>query len=253
MVAGFTGHSSPLTYDAMNWTPSATPADVLRMVAKYVERQFSLPSAAGRMAIDESRVTRRKVGNIDLEDLSLAEALDAIKTATIRRAVYAAPSMPRPRGRDGQPINRVIGIREVAAIVKPRSKMGGGRPQVSVRDWCGTIAQKVKEAGAGDLVTVAKIRQERGEKKNQLSAAERVKRRMKNGPTPSGKHDRERHFERLRACEERIAELRAEILRLSAEISDITRTQAYRDAPDALLVVCTETAEIEAYIFGELL
>ena len=250
IVAGFTGHS-PLTYDAMTWTPGATHADVVRMIAKYVERQFSLPSAAGKMAIDESRVARRQIGPIDLEG-GHAEVLDRIAAAYIRRVVTALPERrhekptPRPGYEYEQsvPLRNVAPRRDVAQMVKPRSKMGGGRPQVSVRDWCGTIAQKVKEAEAGSLVKIEVLRQKRRERRNQLADTERACRRMK----ILGKATAAARLER----EAEAAALRGDIRDLSDQISEIARTKAYRDAPDALLRVCTETAEIEAYCFGEI-
>lgn len=80
-----------------NWTPSATRADVLRMVRRYVELTYSIRSCAGRMAIDETRVVKRRdaksgiMESSEVGALSWPEFLDVIKNGVIRKAVTALP------------------------------------------------------------------------------------------------------------------------------------------------------------------
>lgn len=240
-------HTINTANDTMTWTPSATCAHVVAMVARYVRLEFSIRSGVGRMAIDESRAGKpRKFQLSDLDDLSEVETLDLIRTTMVRQAVYSKPEAPRYlstdlHGGEHVPIRRVVPIRDAAPVVKLKSHLGGAvAPQASAREWRATVAQKIARARAGILVTVEQLRQERKEKRNQLAAVERTARRLKNG----GKNASHLRKE----AEGRAAALRAEVAAIGERISTIARTRDYRDAPERLLALCTTSQEVETYL-----
>jgi hypothetical protein len=114
---------------AMTWTPTATRTDVIRMVARYVNSEFSIRSTAGKLVIDEGRLARKRGADVDLDRATMPEVLDAIRTAEIRRAVYA-PRRRRfdVRGERGGTLICVAPGRDVAQIVSGRPTRSGVDP-----------------------------------------------------------------------------------------------------------------------------
>lgn len=250
-VAGFTGHSHLPADNSMTWTPSATRADVVRMVARYVRLAFSIRSAAGRLAIDESRISRRRTEQdpIDIMEMSWVEIVEAQRYGKLRAAVMAAPE----RRHDvrstvtGDPLRCVAPTRDVAPIVRGRAH-GSGNPATGTdaRNWRATVAQKlarIPRPQAEALLEVANLRMRQEEVTNQLDAVSRAERRMKSGGRNA------RNIRRHAAA--RVDELRSQKTAFSDRLARVVRTNLYRQGVDNLLTVCTKTAEIEQYLLLE--
>lgn len=231
------------------WTPTATRSDVLRMVQRYVEKEFSIRSAAGKLVIDEGRLARKRGSDIDIDiDRATApEILDAIRTAEIRRAVYAPISKRTDvLGRDGRPMRAVAPRRAVAAIVNvhpTRSSAGDGNDE---RNWRANVAAmlaKIPRAEEMALLGGARLRQHLQEIRNLLEQDRSELERLKRGS---------RHARNLRRLVEiRVSQKRAAETAKGAELKNLVRSAEYRDGVDHLLDVCTRSREIERYCFGE--
>jgi hypothetical protein len=243
----------PLPHSDISMQPEDTRADlgrrVLRkraekMVAQYVRLEFSMRSAAGRMVIDETRLFRRQRVEIDLEIATMVEVLDAIHSASIRRAVFTPPAAPIVRNEKGAELRRVMSAKDVAQIVRLKS-MHGHHPEPTgdVREWCATVAQKLARLPKDEryaLLEIPKIREHLVINGNQLCAARSESGRLKRGA---------RYLRRN--AEARVAELRSREAMLGERRDRLIRSRAYRIGLDHLVLVCTETADIEAYCFGE--
>lgn len=219
---------------------------VVQMVARYVRLEYSIRSSAGRMAIDESRLTRKRGVEIDLETASEVEILDAINTASIRRAVYKPASVRIFKNVKGQRLHNVIAAREVAPIVRGKSKHGGSQHGDDAREWRATVGQKLARIVAAEsdaLITAEKIRLELRVMRNQLAAARSEVGRLR------GARREARNLKRH--AEDRAAELKSRESLFGDWLKSLVRTSAYRDGIDHLLAVCTESAEVEAYCFGD--
>lgn len=257
-------NESPTT-KRMTWTPSATREDVLKVVRKYVLLEFSIRSAAGKLAIDESRVAKN--ASIAVEaDCSETEFRQGLQTYLLRRAIYASPEAPThyptydPRhlssDTSGRPLRRVAPLRDVAAIVRPKSSRGSGTPQTSKRDWRASVAQKLAKMGRllmsegidrADVLVIVEIEKDRQRRvivRNQLQAERSAAGRLKSG----GKATKHQRHE----ADGRVAELRAIDASLTERIQAGVRTRAYRHGIDHLLALCTATPDIERDIFGEI-
>jgi hypothetical protein len=193
------------------------------------------------------RLLKRQLVNVDLETASGPEVLDAIYAASIRRAVFAAPTAPVVfSDKTGQPLRRVAPARDVAHIVRPKSKHASSSTTDDIRNWRATVAQKLhtltREQQA-TLLEVAKIRIELGLITNQLAAARSETGRLRRGG---------REARKLRAhAEDRVAKLRLREASLSDRKNTLVRTAAHRRGLDGLVIACTETLEIEEYCFRE--
>jgi hypothetical protein len=230
----------------MNWTPTATRADVIRMVARYVKLQFSVRSTSGELVIDEGRLSRKRKADINVEQASVPEILDAIHTAEIRRAVYATPDVPVHRTAGGVAMRRVAPRRDVASIVQSRPTRSASPDALDARNWRATVGSKLAQIAAAErdaLVTAAEIRIDLMKTRNQLEAARSAYGRLRGG----GRQSREmRH-----GVERRIAELRSAETAESARLKHLVRSAEYRHGIDHLLTICTKSRDIEAYCFGE--
>lgn len=226
---------------------TATRADVVRLVARYVQIEyFGIRSAAGRIAIDDSRLTKRRAaGKIDLESASKAEVLDAIRNADIRRAVYAPVTRPVILGERGDPLNFVMPVRSVAQIVRVKSHSSATLaatdrpPQL----WKSTIANKLAKLSKEEqlsLIEAENLRLALRIIANQLQAVRSEIERLKSGKAKNLR----RHAEQRRAELRSLEQLRTE------RLDGIVRGETYRAALDNLLRVCTETEEIEQICFG---
>lgn len=248
-VAGPSGHSPFFPPTRMTWTPTATRADVVRMVARYVRLEFSIRSGAGNLVIDESRTAKRRSAKIDLDNLSYEETMDAIVVGQLRQAIYAKPEAPQhlsthPDSRGYYPLRRVAPLRDVADIIRSRHKVGGGSQQHDAREWRATVAQKMQRLDRGaeaDLLEAEHLRLGLKETRNKLEQERRTAGRLKNG----GRNARNLR----RHADTRVDELRSKEQRDAERLKFIVRTSAYRDGIDALLEICTETEEVETYLF----
>jgi hypothetical protein len=243
-----------LTYLAM--TTDDTRADLVRkvlrrkaerMVEQYVRLEFTMRSAAGRMVVDETRLVKQQRVDVDLETASGREVLDAIYAANLRRAVFAPPKAPIVFSeKTGEPLRRVIPARDVAPIVKPKSKRAASGQFDDVRNWRSTVHNKLGTLTGEQrdaLIDVAKIRLALIEVTNQLSAARSQVGRLKRG----GREARNLR----RSAEHRVSELRSREQALSDRRNALVRGAAYRRGLDGLVKACTVTAEVEAYCFEE--
>jgi hypothetical protein len=219
---------------------------VERMIDAYVRLEFSMRSAAGRMVVDETRLLKKRRVDVDLDTASETEVLDAIYRASIRRAVFAPPSAPVYTNRDGTPMRRVVPARDVANIIRSRSSHGASGCGDDVRNWRGTVAQKLSQLTREQqsaVLEVAKLRLELRLVSNQLAAARSSVGRLKRG-------GRDARALRARA-EARVLELRTREVAIADRKKTVARSGAHRTAIDRLVVICTKTPEIEAYCFRE--
>ncbi len=261
---------SPPT-DTMSQASNRDREDVLSVVRRYVQLEFSIRSAAGRLAIDESRVSKDASLGVG-PDCSDAELRSALRVYLIRNAVYAKPEAPEHQptpemGRVKQgKLHRVAPLRDVAPIVRPKSSRGSGAPQSSKRDWRASVGQKLqamaveliaggvtrneiffRDSETNDLITVLeyieRTKQRRIIVRNQLQQARTAEQRIRSG----GRNARNIR----RHAEDRVRELRSLDSLLTDRIQFGVRSRAYRRGVDALLAICTATPEIERDIFGE--
>jgi hypothetical protein len=231
---------------AMTWTPTATRTDVIRMVARYVNSEFSIRSTAGKLVIDEGRLARKRGADVDLDRATMPEVLDAIRTAEIRRAVYA-PRRRRfdVRGERGGTLICVAPGRDVAQIVSGRPT----RSSVDVvdsRNWRAHVASmlaKIPKDEEAALLGGAEIRNRLLEVRNQLEQTRTEAERLKRGGRAA--RNLRRH------ADERVAELRSRESFESDRLKRLVRSTAYRHGVDHLLIECTRSRENEAYCFGD--
>lgn len=229
--------------ESAQWTPSATRADVVRMIARYVRLEFTIRSATGKLVVDETRISSRRVlddRDLDIEDMSFAEFRDAINTLVLRRAVYARPEAPRHYTHDGQPLYRVVPLRDAVPFVRPRVKCGRSSADGGAREWRGSVAQKLgrlPQEQSDALVEVEHLRLSLKETQNRLEQERRVAGRLKGGGRQAQKL--------MRHAESRVAELRAQETRDSERLRSLTRSRAYRRGIDRLLLICTESEQVE--------
>lgn len=222
-----------------------------RMIARYVRLEFSMRSAVGRMALDETRLLKKQSVDIDFESATSAEVLDAIYAQAIRRAVFARPEAPivfgsQKHGDKYERLRRVIPAKDVAQIVRPKSKHGSSDGGCDVREWRATVAQKLArlpKAESSALLEVANIRVELGVIVNQLAAARSESGRLKRGGRDA--RNLKRH------AEERVSELKSRETMLSDRRDKVLRGDLYLGGLDHLVTICTVSAEVEAYCFAD--
>lgn len=242
----------------MTWTPTATRADVIRMVAWWVRTEYSLRSGAGRLVIDETRLPhkpRRRFTN-DSEfmewfaNATPVEVYDTLRRADMERAVYAKPYDPTF---DLQVINiegdrpyRVAPLEAVARIVRPKARLGVNVDAgADTRNRRATIAQKlghIPREEAETVVLAARLKIEIEELTNKADYIRKILQRLRSGGR-STKNLR-------RAGDERLSELQSKRSRKAEERTLLIRSDAYRDGIDGLLVVCTASEEVERECFG---
>lgn len=177
--------------DNMNGEERASArADVLRVVHRYRSTEYELGSGAGKWAIHETRVGVE----IDLEEASVVEVLEAIALAELRRAVYAKPAprtdvKPTPRS-DGIELAEDVPLRGVAprpltaqiVRVRPHRATSGG--DSGVRAWRGTVGwcwKPLPEACKVALFEGADVAAARVPIRNNLQEARSVYERMNSG------------------------------------------------------------------------
>lgn len=233
---------------AMTWTPTATRADVIRLVARYLRLEFSIRSAAGRLVIDETRMPRKRSVAFDISAASDAEIWDALRTSNIRRAVYAKPTDPALEVQPdefGNHARRVAPLAEVARIVKVRSTRTTGSGRSDARDWRATVAQKlgsIPQDEARALLTAERLRIALVTTRNRLEEARRIRERLRGGAR-GARTDR-------RKVDERISDLRSREQADDTRLQELVRSSSYRAGVRHLLNACTRTEEIESYLFG---
>ena len=233
----------------------ATRADLIRkarrkraerMVARYLRLTFEMRSAAGRMVVDETRKLGKCRVEIDLEEATRAEVLDAIWTSSIRRAVYATVKAPIVFGsKTNEPIRRVVPARDAVQVIRSKAKRSGPTPLYDVRDWHADVygqLQALQEDERSALLEVAAIRDELVILVNHLAAARSESGRLKHG----GRNARNLR----RHADLRVSELRSRETMLSDRRNHLIRGRAYRDGLENLVAGCTRTPEKEAYYFG---
>lgn len=254
--------SNPVTatsrHHAMTWTPSATRADVIRLVGRFVQLEFSIRSAAGKLVIDETRVVakdaRRQAKDAFADAMALfldgreAEAHDALRNANIRQAIYAKPEDPSPYcgGLFGRHrMTRVAPLKDVARVIRPRPTRCAAPDGANAREWRATVAQKLGHLQFDQQAAVVgaeKIRIGLKITRNRLEEARRAVGRLRSG----GKVTRPL---RQRA-EEVLLFLRAREAEDGDSLKRLVRTGPYRHGIDNLLVVCTTSEDVERYLFG---
>lgn len=234
----------------MSWTPTRTREDVVRMLMRFVDKEFSPRSAAGKMAIDESR-TR----NIRAVDMSPVEFQGALRAAVISLLAAARPDAPVVRatapssGGEYHKLRSVAPLRSVAQVVTAKSTRCGAYPAAGAREWRATVAQQLRKidvtgAEGVALVKAARLRLDLIEIRNALQAASTKAERQRGGKKAQRGNARavaDRRKDAVREIEET----------KSAELASLVKTRAYLRGTDHLLAACTATEEIETYIFGE--
>lgn len=232
---------------AMTWIPTATRADVIRMVARYIALEFSIRSTSGKLVIDEGRVPRKRSATIDVETATALEVFDAIRMAELRRAIYARPAARSDlRLLDGSQMPTVVPRRDVARLVKGRPTRSSASEAHDARNWraqIGKLLGSIPKAEQHALLGAEKIRHDLVEHRNQLAAARSELGRLKGG----GRHARNLR----RHVEGRVAELRSRECFDSDQLKSIVRSAEYRHGVDHLLAACTRSREMERYCFGE--
>ena len=233
------------TNNTMTWTPSATRADVERVVARYVRMEFSIPSQAGRVVIHDSRAAQKQSLQVGA-DCSDAEFLDALRLTILRRAIYAKPRDPKFDVQDGALLHRVVPLRDSAQVVRSRPSRQAGQDASNARDWRATIAQKLaklsrKEADA--LTEVETLRIALQETGNLLEAARSTAERLKAG------RRRARHNAAASSVASIIVALEARERVSASRLSRLLAAPDHQRGLDQLLAICTETRDIEAYVF----
>jgi len=236
----------------MTWTPSATRSDVVRMIRRYKEREFSIPSAAGKIAIDETRVVKRgrRGAEVDVMDASWAEIIDSARNWQIRQAV-TAPVARRTDVKGSAEWNRdhilrcVAPRRSVAPIVKVKSSRRGGLSEADadVRAWRDTVTNKlarIPRVEASALLEAEELRLKLIETSNRLTAARSDLRRATGGRRRAPDADLHVIVVALFISEERdhLSRLRA-----------IVHSTEYDSGIDHLLEVCTVSRDVEEYCF----
>jgi hypothetical protein len=251
-VADSFGHSpSANTHNLMSWTPTRTREDVVHVVKRFVAKEFTPRSAAGKIAIDESRTRRDR----PVRDMSETEFRGEIRAALLSLLAGASPSAPVVRSTtlaaDGSypALRRVAPLRDVAAIVRGRHGRGGSVPAAGAREWRATVAQKLRSidptgAEGFALVRAARLRLDLIEIRNALQAVSTKAERQRGGKKAK------RGTARAGADLQRDAVKALEEAK-SAELASLVKTRAYLRGVDHFLAACTATEEIETYIFGE--
>jgi hypothetical protein len=234
----------------MNAEPRVTVrsdvARVVRAIARFVGSEYEPGSAAGRWAIHE---TRRDAEEIDLEEASSVQVLDAIYNAEIRRRVYAPPA-PRNdvKYADGKPMHCTAPREMVAHVVRVRPTRPSSGGDSGVRAWRMTFAWylgKIPKVCETALLETALAASKRVEIQNKLQQARSdVERLRGNGRTVS----------RLRReAEAAVRALVADEQAKQAEIDTNIQGAAYRFGIRELARVIAQSPEAERAIFGELI
>jgi hypothetical protein len=224
---------------------------VVRMVARYValRQRGRIRSAAGQIAIDESRTGRLRITDADLDGLTDVQTLDLIALASLRRAIYAAPEKRTDvRYASGNLMRSVAPLRVIAQIVRSRpARHSASSPEDSELNlWLTTVASKLHHIPRENALAILEAETRRFrlvEIRNELQAARSAVQRFRSG----GKNAK--NLRRL--ADERVAEIRSREAFESDRLTRLVRTRLYKDGLELLWRVCTETPEIEAYCFGE--
>jgi hypothetical protein len=232
----------------MTWTPTATRADVIRLIARYLRLEFSIRSAAGRLVMDEDRVARKRRVVFDISEASEAETWDALRIAGIRDAVYAPPADPARE--NGSRLRRVAPLRDVARIVRVRTTRSVSSGSSNARDWRATVAQKLGSIPRGEavaLLTAERLRVRLVITRNRLEAARREHERSR-GTAKRAKA--RRTATPTRPAESKLSALRSRECADDNQLKGIVRSDEYRRGVTHLLRVCTRSEEVESYLFG---
>lgn len=228
---------------------------VVRAVIRFFNTQFESRSTTGQLSIHESRVSARgghEADDLDLEDASATEILDAIYRAGVRRAVYAPPArrldvVHEDGVHKGQPLRCVAPRRMVAHVVnvKPTRHAGGGTS--GVRLWrlefvkcLGKIPRQCQAA----LKLAVEIAGKRIELGNQLQAARSDVERLRGSS--------KKKAAKLRAdAANRLYALEAHDRESSRILDELVRSAAHRYGLRRLERIITASAEVERAIFPE--
>lgn len=205
---------------------ASTRTNVLRVVARYYASSYDVGSAAGKWAIHD---TRADPPEIDIEEASVQQLLDAIALADLRRKVNAKPARPvvmpsseSPFGLN-EPLRHVIPASLAARVVRSKptrstqSSDSGTRGWRVTVGWCfkplpGCCVDALRDATAASF--------ERVPVRNRLEAARSNLERARGGG---------RRARRMREYfETRVRELAQEDSVLSATVDQIVTGPAHR-------------------------
>jgi hypothetical protein len=228
---------------------------VVRAVIRFFNTQYEPGSATGRLSIHESRVSARgghEADDIDIEDASATEILDAICRAELRRKVYAPP----PKRLDvvheageckGQPLRCVAPRRMVAHVVNVKSTRQAAGGASGMRLWrlefakcLGKIPRECQDA-LRQAVEVAGQRIELG---NRLQAARSDVERLRGSSKKKAAKLRADAGARLRALEEMDRDS-------SRALQELVRGAPHRYGLSRLERIITASADVEEAIFPE--
>jgi hypothetical protein len=224
-------------------------SDVVRMLARYVrlQKDSSMRSVSGKIAMDEKRVQRSRKLNLaaEMEGLSYVEALEVFGRAYLRHRIYAPPELPAHLVDEfGRPRPRTMTRRDAVQVVHGRpSRTAGG--DSNARDFTSNAGLQLKKLPAESAIAVVRVEEikiERIEPSNKLQRARSDYGRLSGG----GKNARKLREE----FGTEVARLKAEVQGFDDELRSLTRTKKYRDGLELLAIYCTETPEIEAECFG---
>lgn len=240
---------------------SSARADVLRVVARYRSTEYDVGSVAGKWAIHETRLGVE----IDIEEASVQEVVDAIVLAELRRRIYAKPAQrrdvtPTPDVRhldDAEPlfcpwpriVLRCVAPRpDVTPVVRVRPSRPSSGGDSGIRAWRGTVGWCLKPLPpvcVDALFRGADTAAERVPVRNHLQTARSIYERASSGG---------RKARRLAAvAAEEVHRLEIEDRRLCQELDQIVAGDAHRAGLIGLEREIYRFPDRPAVVFGGLL
>ncbi len=228
---------------------------VVRAVIRFHNSQYEPGSATGRLSIHESRVSAtgsHEADDVDLEDASFTEILDAICRANLRRAVYALPAkradVVHDAGVDkGKPLRCVAPRRMVAQVVSVRPTRHPGGGTGGVRLWRLEFAKclgKIPRSCQDALKNAVEIAGDRIELGNRLQAARSEVERLRSS-------SKKKAAKLLAEASERLRSLEARDRESSRILDELVRGAAHRYGLRRLEQIISSSAELEDAIFPE--
>jgi len=254
------------------------------MIRLYKEREFSIPSAAGKIAIDETRILRRRgrFDEVDLAEMSWSDMLAVCRNGKIREAVTAPPERrtdvtyptSETETREALASYREV-VRSESCTDEKRSSalsmmMGALRgkpmrcvaprravaPIVKLRPTRGGATYADSDVRAWRDTVTNKLARIRRDEERALLLAEDLRSKLiettnrlaaKRSETQRSSGGRRRTCDQLSAPV--VLLLEVDERRLLDDLSSIENSTTYSNAIDNLLAVCTVSREVEEYCF----
>ena len=220
----------------------------MRAVVRFVTSSYDAGSAAGRWAIHESR----QDVEIDLEEASEVEVLDAILLAELRRKIWARPEPRRDvvytdGHAKGKPMACVAPRDAVARVIPVKRSRPSSSGEGATRDWRISFQQclaKIPKQCETALLDSASHAFTLVELANRLQDAVSTAARIKGGL--------KKVTHRRAEADAQVRVLRAQETEIARKLDALVRGDAYRAGRILLARVITSRPDREREIFGDL-